>query len=1750
MKYKIYSRLIFACILLCSFINESNAQLISNNVFLKGKHAEVGIGPFGYFGTKIAAPAGYHPRTSDLSTINSLGFVADPDKNGWAVGSPAYLGDYFTPGAPVEGWTVQYNGNNYFSINSNSTSIPFGITGSNVAYYTEGSKLKSIWKGKIGSSLELVQTVTLDTNELFFLVNVNLKNTSSSTLSNVHYLRLIDPDNDRMLDTTIFETFETNNEIQRQKSVTNFQSLVCSRGILYNSYLGLGTINELGSVFIDPSFNLSLSPTSSSLLTSLGSTLTGDMTIGVRFNIGDLDPGECRKIAFTYILKESDFERALTQTKTQVNVAGVNYNKKDTIKSCNLTTYHLSISDNDSMLWTTTNSLATKTSRNTFTINNTSSSFQTLRFIGATLDGCYKDTFDINLSPLPSILTNDTTYRYCRGEASNPLTVRKSLSTDVLVWYTDTTLAALTSAPTPSTATAGTQVYYVRAKNSAGCLSYAKKVTVIVNEIDLPYNGSYCVNGTMQLNVSDTPNSISPWVSSNTSVATISNSGLLTYVSKGTINITFKNNKGCSVTKAITLLESPGIIRDTILNYCQGIPSSTLLNITTTLTDTMYYYSLTGGEVTKIPPTISTVTPMHSKYYVWAVSQDGCRGEEKIMQVNVLPKPDSVKIIPLSMNCADSMVLKVKSKVRQAIDTSEFYKLHYDESTVTPHQSCNCPEGFVGVGYHGKAGTIIDAVGIICRKIDRFGNIISGADTVINHIGGSRGGTLKPPITTIGRDLMTGFLAQSDFLHYGTPSGTIYYPTLTQISGFAHAADSIRLFKNSKSAPTALSTLTSGTVGANPGTITVPDGYVTTGFYGGTSTSFLEALGLYSTPLGAYIYEYNWNDGDTSEYKVVKDSGMYYFTVTNSLGCSATSDTIFYDKKPKVSVPEYVCIYEDSVQLTSDKGGLPPNGGWSISDSSVARVDSTGYLFPKTAGVATVTFKSLAGCETSKSTEVVLRPVITCPSELCLAEPVLFKADVLGDRDTAWRSSDESIAVVDTFGVVYPLTPGTVTISFLSRTGCSVTQEITVNPIPLILSTDSAVCTGNTIKLKGSTPGHSSKPWSSADTTIASIDKTGLLKGKLPGKVMITYQSNKGCTTKYEIEVYDLPKIEGDTLLCVGSTTVLKGSGTKSTDSSWMSLSPSKATVDATGKVTALDSGEVMIRYRNNLGCDQYHTIILKELPTVLGPSELCKGDSITLTGSGIPSSTTPWMSSNPAIATINDTGILHGIKGGEVNAIYYNEFGCAQSKTITVNETPLPKVVSPVSYCHESESVALSATGSNLVWYKEATGGTGSSIAPIPSTLTVGDSMFYVTQTDSVTGCTSERASIKVTVHPLPAAPSVITPIQYCHNAVASALTAVGVNLKWYTVSTGGTGSTTAPVPSTSEAPTSLHYYVTQSDKTTGCESKRSELVVHIVENPIIEITTPSAIGFWICKDRSLQLDVQSSTTKPDIKWYYNGILEALRKKDSTYVTQAGLWSVQVVDHNGCKGGDTVQVKEDKTPYPILTPTSITMCIGSAMPLTVNPGYTHYKYDWYNTGVKVYTDNGYNVHMVSDTGDYYVSVTNETGCMDTTNHTRITYYPEMVKPMILNTDPILSVPAVYGSYQWYRNDKLEAGARKDVYTMRGAGSYYVKVYDKYGCNINSDTIYIEDLPTTNIPTINKGSIKLYPNPSTGMVYIESPTVLLVAVYDMTGKRIIESHATDKVDLSNYADGSYVIHLYDDTQRLISTQQVVKTSYR
>lgn len=181
----------------------------------------------------------------------------------------------------------------------------------------------------------------------------------------------------------------------------------------------------------------------------------------------------------------------------------------------------------------------------------------------------------------------------------------------------------------------------------------------------------------------------------------------------------------------------------------------------------------------------------------------------------------------------------------------------------------------------------------------------------------------------------------------------------------------------------------------------------------------------------------------------------------------------------------------------------------------------------------------------------------------------------------------------------------------------------------------------------------------------------------------------------------------------------------------------------------------------------------------------------------------------------------------GYYTEIFPTNAGCDSIVTLDLQVNPIPAppaVVSPVTYCQNEVATALSATGTDLLWYEVPSGGTGNTVAPTPSTVIADTLVYYVSQT--IGGCESPRNSISVIVNAQPFPPVVISPVVICQGSAPVVLTAQGQDLKWYNQPTGGIAVTIAPVINTDDGHTES-WYVTQTIN--GCESERAHIEVRV---------------------------------------------------------------------------------------------------------------------------------------------------------------------------------------------------------------------------------------------------------------------------------------------------------------------------------
>ena len=122
-------------------------------------------------------------------------------------------------------------------------------------------------------------------------------------------------------------------------------------------------------------------------------------------------------------------------------------------------------------------------------------------------------------------------------------------------------------------------------------------------------------------------------------------------------------------------------------------------------------------------------------------------------------------------------------------------------------------------------------------------------------------------------------------------------------------------------------------------------------------------------------------------------------------------------------------------------------------------------------------------------------------------------------------------------------------------------------------------------------------------------------------------------------------------------------------------------------------------------------------------------------------------------------------------------------------------------------------------------------------------------------------------------------------------------------------------------------------------------------------------------------------------------------------------------------------------------------------------------------------------------------------------------------------------------TYQWYLNGVLISGATSQNYTPTQDGYYLVRTTDANGCIYVYSKTYTVGTPSKlNAYNNNISSVELFPNPSTGKVFmtLNDNYSYAITVSDLNGKGVLRTTSSRELDLSHLNNGVYFITISND----------------
>lgn len=292
-------------------VNLVNAQMVGPDAYIKGTNLEIGLdGQGGFEGcnTLNSAPLpGMHFR----SNTDFFGFVANPQLNSWAT----FDGDFFTPGAPENGWGVEIGTTGGIQAGNNALS-EFGIPGTITNWSHTFDCYSADWEGNLasGSDIHFKINYFLQETDLFYTTTVAITNNTGASIPELFYYRNLDPDNN----VSISSDYYTQNTIVSQPGTGCNLAHVSATSTVPSSqpqsYVGLAAIGANWRACYGGFSNRDGSDLwngGGAFTQSVGSSYFDDKAISLAYRIQNLAAGATEVIKFVVILDNASASQAI-----------------------------------------------------------------------------------------------------------------------------------------------------------------------------------------------------------------------------------------------------------------------------------------------------------------------------------------------------------------------------------------------------------------------------------------------------------------------------------------------------------------------------------------------------------------------------------------------------------------------------------------------------------------------------------------------------------------------------------------------------------------------------------------------------------------------------------------------------------------------------------------------------------------------------------------------------------------------------------------------------------------------------------------------------------------------------------------------------------------------------------------------------------------------------------------------------------------------------------------------------------------------------------------------------------------------------------------------------------------------------------------------------------------------------------------------------------------------------------------------
>lgn len=766
--------------------------------------------------------------------------------------------------------------------------------------------------------------------------------------------------------------------------------------------------------------------------------------------------------------------------------------------------------------------------------------------------------------------------------------------------------------------------------------------------------------GTTQMSAAVLPdnatNKAYTWSSSNTNVATVNSSGLVTAKSVGTAVITATASDGSGTKGSVTITVLP-------------IPvASVSLNKTTA-----QVYTSGSGKTTQLTASILPANA-DDQTVTWESSNPGVAGVDATGKVTGMSAGTAV--ITAHSHFNPSITAQCTVTVKQLVT-----RLNLNKTSATLNAG--------GTTQLSAAVTPQDATNKAVRWVSSNSNVATVSTSgLVTAVGGG-----DAVISVIAKDGSL-VIAQCAVHVNGEPAAPVSPDPSVSVQSIAIDLDAIRVFTRGVSQSIQLHASVTPANAGNP---------AVTWSSSNTSVATVDSTGKVTGVKGG------------TAVITARSAANNSIKATTNVTVEQLAESITLNK-----TSQSILKGEETVQLTGTVLPANASNHavkWVSGDTGIAVVDYTGLVKGVGLGDVTITAEAMDGSGVTATFNLTVLPVpvrsVTVSASTATAytagrdHEIQLTAEALPvhaeDRSLTWTSSNPAVATVDSTGKVTGLSQGTAVITVKSvsnpekKASCTVTVKTWVTGIELQVERK-VMEPGQTLPITASvSPANATNrtvTWSSNNPNVLTVNASGTVQAHAIGSAVITAKANdgSGVSASLTFTVMENPVYEiqlGDTSIALDTAvhkahqltwTVLPA---KATDKSvsWFSSNTEVAYVDDMGRVIAVSGGTAVITAQSDstpevtAECTVTVTQMVESVFVTAPKATLYKGETLQVQVEVGPSQASntgvTWTSSNENVATVTQAGLVRavGLGSAVITAQAADGSGVSDSLPITVEK-------------------------------------------------------------------------------------------------------------------------------------------------------------------------------------------------------------------------------------------------------------------------------------------------------------------------------------------------------------------------------------------------------------------------------------------------------------------------------------------------